>query len=272
MKKHVYWIVFLILVTVMALTACGNNENSTSDNAAKKIAVGISWCENINQEEHGEDLQAYINSVEKAGGEAVLLPLVKNQKEAKTQLGNVDVLIMTGGEDINPSYYNEKPDQKLEDVNDERDISDMVLIQEAIDEDMPTLCTCRGLQVLNVASGGSLIQDIPTSKEFRNSTIKHRDPNENDFTYHELTIDDNSILSDIVGDTTLKANSWHHQGVKDIGDNLKVTATSEDGMIEGLERTDCTYMVAVQFHPEWHVEEGDDSFSVFFKDLLNQAD
>lgn len=271
----------MLVIAAMAffMTACGGSGSSDADNAAAteaandapKVAVGISWQEDIDQEEHGEDLMAYINTVEKAGGEPVLLPLVETQDEAKAELEKVDCLIMTGGEDVDPSYYGEEPDPNLEDVNKERDVSDMAFLQEAIDEDMPTLCTCRGMQVLNVLSGGSLIQDIPTSEQFKEQTIVHRDPEEVDFTYHDLTIEEDSLLAKIVGDTTLNANSWHHQGVKEVGDNLKVTATSEDGMIEGLERTDCSYIVGVQFHPEWHVEEGDDSFLVFFTDLMNQA-
>lgn len=273
MKKHVCWLVSLMLAMVMSFTACGSSEGvADNSDTAQKVAVGISWCEDIDQEEHGEDLQAYINAVEKAGGEPVLLPLVTNKDDAKAELENVDVLIMTGGEDIDPSYYNEDPVENLEDVNEDRDVSDMAFIQVAIEEDVPTLCTCRGLQALNVASGGSLVQDIPTSDEFKNSDIQHRDPAEEDFTYHTLTIKEDSLLAKIVGDVTLEANSWHHQGVKEVGDNLKVTATSEDGMIEGLERTDCTYVVAVQFHPEWHVEEGDDSFLVFFDDLMAHAE
>ena len=272
----------MLVIAAMAffMTACGGSGSSDADNAAAteaandapKVAVGISWQEDIDQEEHGEDLMAYINTVEKAGGEPVLLPLVETQDEAKAELEKVDCLIMTGGEDVDPSYYGEEPDPNLEDVNKERDVSDMAFLQEAIDEDMPTLCTCRGMQVLNVLSGGSLIQDIPTSEQFKEQTIVHRDPEEVDFTYHDLTIEEDSLLAKIVGDTTLNANSWHHQGVKEVGDNLKVTATSEDGMIEGLERTDCSYIVGVQFHPEWHVEEGDDSFLVFFTDLMNQVD
>ena len=214
---------------------------------------------------------AYVHTVEKAGGEAVLLPLVKDQEEAKAELEKVDCLIMTGGEDVDPAYYGEEPDENLEEVNKERDVSDMAMLQEAIDEDMPVLCTCRGLQVLNVLSGGSLVQDIPTSEEYKDSKIQHRDPAEEDFTYHDLTIEEDSLLAQIVGDTTLNANSWHHQGIKELGDNLKVTATSEDGMIEGIERTDCSYIVGVQFHPEWNVEEGDDSYLVFFTDLMGRT-
>ena len=278
-RKLFTYLLALVVIAVMSIfmTACGGSgggdeeETAAADDAAAKVKVGISWQEDINTDEHGEDLMAYVNTVEKAGGEPVLLDLVKDQEGAKAELEKVDCLIMTGGEDIDPSYYGEEPDPALEDVNKERDVSDMAMLQEAIDEDMPTLCTCRGAQVLNVLSGGSLYQDIPTTDEFKDSGILHRDPEEVDFTYHELTIEEDSLLAKIVGDTKLNANSWHHQGLKDIGDNLKVTAHSDDGMVECVERTDCSYVIGVQFHPEWHVEEGDDSFLVFFTDLMDHV-
>jgi len=93
---------------------------------------------------------------------------------AKAELAKCDVLIMTGGEDIDPSYYGQEPDPNLEDVNKDRDVSDMAMLQEAIEEDMPVLCTCRGAQLLNVVCGGTLIQDIPTSVAYKNSDILHR--------------------------------------------------------------------------------------------------
>lgn len=280
-RNHLTWLLSLLLIAVMAvfMTACGGSDTSgdaaggdeTAAADAAKVKVGISWQEDINLEEHGEDLLAYIHTVEKAGGEPVLLPLVTNEDEAKAELEKVDCLIMTGGEDVDPSYYGEEPDPNLEEVNKERDVSDMAFMEAAIDEDVPTLCTCRGMQVLNVFSGGSLIQDIPTSDQYKEQTIVHRDPEEIDFTYHDITIEPDSLLHEIAQADTLNVNSWHHQGIKDVGENLRVTAHSEDGMIEGLERTDCSYIVGVQSHPEWHVEEGDDSFLVFFNDLMAHA-
>ena len=277
-RKLFTYLLALVVIAVMSIfmTACGGSssgdeEEAATDDAAAKVKVGISWQEDINTDEHGEDLMAYINTVEKAGGEPVLLDLVTDQESAKAELEKVDCLIMTGGADVDPSYYGEEPDPALEDVNKERDVSDMAMLQEAIDEDMPVLCTCRGAQVLNVLSGGSLYQDIPTTEEFKEQTVVHRDPEEIDFTYHDVTIEEDSLLSQIVGEETLKVNSWHHQGLKDIGDNLKVTAHTEDGMVECIERTDCSYVIGVQWHPEWSVEEGDDSFLVFFTDLMDHT-
>ncbi len=277
MKKYLLFLASVVLAIAMALTftACGGSGSSDdeggADDAAQKVKVGISWQEDINQDEHGEDLMAYINTVEKAGGEPVLLDLVKDQEGAKAELEKVDVLVMTGGEDIDPAYYDEEEDPNLEEVNKERDVSDMAMLQEAIDEDMPVLCTCRGLQLLNVLSGGSLYQDLPTAEEFKDSDIVHRDPEEIDFTYHDVAIEEGTILYDIVGKDTLKVNSWHHQGIKEVGDNLKVSATAPDGTVEGIEREDCTYVIGVQWHPEWSVEEGDDSFLIFFTHLMDQA-
>lgn len=274
MKRHLVWLAAIVLVIVMSFAACGSSDTESGDagsDSDQKVAVGLSWLEDIEQEEHGEDLQAYINTVEKAGGEPVLLPLVKNQEEAKEQLAKVDVLVMTGGEDVNPKLYGQEPDPNLEDVNDERDTSDMALLKEAIEEDMPVLCTCRGAQVLNVLQGGTLVQDIPTSDKYKDAKIKHRDPNEEEFEIHTINIEEDSILAKIVGTTKLDVNSWHHQGIDKIGDGLKVTATSEDGMVEGIELEGSAYVVGVQCHPEWSVEEGDDSFLVFFTDLMDQA-
>lgn len=277
MREHKRWkyLLALAVIAVMSIfmTACGGSsggeeEEAAADDAAAKVKVGISWQEDINTDEHGEDLMAYVNTVEKAGGEPVLLDLVTDQESAKAELAKVDCLILTGGEDVDPSYYGEEPDPALEEVNKERDVSDMALLQEAIDEDMAVLCTCRGAQVLNVLSGGSLYQDIPSTEQFKDSGVLHRDPEEIDFTYHEVTIEEGSLLSQIVGESRLNVNSWHHQGLKDIGENLVVTATSDDGMVECIERTDCTYVIGVQWHPEWSVEEGDDSFLVFFTDLM----
>lgn len=273
-KRYILTLLSALLMAAMMMfmAGCGGSEEQSEAPADdQKVAVGISWCEDINQEEHGEDLQAYINTVEKAGGEPVLLDLVKDQEEAKAELEKCDVLVMTGGDDIDPAYYGQEPIDLIEGIDEARDTSDMALLQEAIDEDMPVLCTCRGCQLLNVLCGGTLIQDIPTSEEFKDSEIVHRDPELYDFTYHDITIEEDSQLARIVGDTKLNVNSWHHQGIGEVGDGLKVTATSADGMIEGLEREDSSYVIGVQFHPEWHVEEIDDSQLVFFTDLMDQV-
>ena len=183
-------------------------------------------------------------------------------------LDTVDALILTGGEDVDPSYYNEAPDPMLEEPNPARDTSDYWMMTAALDEDFPTLATCRGMQVMNVVCGGTLYQDLPTQFD---SDVQHRDPELVDFTYHDVTIEDGSLLAQIMGAGKLNVNSWHHQGVKTVGEGLTVTARSDDGLVEALEMQDKTFMLGVQFHPEWRVVEGDDSFLPFFTALMDAA-
>lgn len=137
----------------------------------------------------------------------------------------------------------------------------------ALEDNIPTLATCRGFQLVNIACGGSLYQDIPTMYE---STIDHRDPAQEDFAYHTIVIEDeNSLVAQAMGGAgEYTVNSWHHQGVKTLGEGLTVTAVAEDGMIEAFEKPDHRFMLCVQFHPEWHVDDGSDEFLSFFTMLM----
>ena len=230
--------------------------------------IGISWCEDISADEHSEDLQAYIDAVEKAGGEPILLPLITDEDQAQKALETIDGLVMTGGEDIDPSYYGEEPDAKLETVNPERDKSDYILLNAALEEDMPVLAICRGCQYLNVICGGTLYQDIPTQYD---TDILHRSVDQVDFAYHDINISEGSHLADIMGAGKLNVNSWHHQCIKEVGNGLKVVATAEDGIVEAIEKEEATFTVGLQFHPEWHVDDGDTQFLELFKKLVEYS-
>ena len=210
-----------------------------------------------------------MDAVTKAGGEAIYLPQIKTEEDAKNALAEIDALVMTGGEDIDPSYYGEEPNEKLETVNEDRDTSDSLLIKAALDEDIPMLCTCRGMQFLNAISGGTLYQDLPTQNP---SDIDHRDPNREVFVKHEITVDnDNIVAAAFGGEGTYTVNSWHHQAIDQLGDNLKVVATAPDGIIEAVVREDKDYVMGLQFHPEAMIDEGDDSFLAFYTELIDQA-
>ena len=232
-----------------------------------RVRVGISWVADYPGGDYDEDTQAYMNAVEKAGGEWVYLPCATDEETARAALAEVDCLILTGGEDISPAYYGEEPDALLETVNDVRDVSDFAYAKVALAEDIPTLATCRGFQLVNIACGGSLYQDIPTMYE---STIDHRDPAQEDFAYHTIAIEDeNSLVAQAMGGAgEYTVNSWHHQGVKTLGEGLTVTAVAQDGMIEAFEKADHRFMLCVQFHPEWHVDDGSDEFLSFFTMLM----
>lgn len=251
--------------TETTVAATKAETEASTDTTEDKIKVGVSW----NADEIDEDAQLYLDAVEKAGGEAVYLPQIKTEEDAKNALAEVDALVVTGGEDIDPSYYNAEPDEKLEDINEARDTSDSILITEALDEDIPMLATCRGMQFLNVLSGGALYQDLPTQNP---SEIVHRDQNHEEWVKHEITVDADNIVADAFGGAgTYTVNSWHHQAVDKLGDNLKVVATAPDGVVEAIVREDKTYVMGLQFHPEAMIDEGDDSFLTFYTNLIDQA-
>lgn len=258
-------VLIVLVLAAFATLGCGE-ANSSLDTELPNI--GITWCDEIDTDEYGEDLQAYIDAVEKAGGNPILLPLIDSEEEAKEILKSIGALILTGGEDVNPIYYDEEPDPYLEEVNEKRDKSDFLLLDAAIESDFPILAICRGCQVLNVIRGGTLYQDIPTQYE---STIPHRSSDEIDFEYHDINIAEDSHLAGIMGSGILNVNSWHHQGIKELGDGLAVTAKTEDEMIEAIEMVDASFIIGVQFHPEWHVDDGDMEFLKMFKKIIKLA-
>lgn len=246
--------------------AVGEGESTALNTDGDKVRVGISWASDTID----EDAQAYHDAVEKAGGEPVFLPQIITSEDAQAALQSVDALVMTGGEDIDPGYYGAEPDAQLGEINEERDISDALLLTAALEEDFPTLCTCRGMQLLNVLSGGSLYQDLPTQYE---SNLVHRDPELKNYAKHDIEVKNGSILEEAFGGVggVREVNSWHHQAIDRLGDNLEVLATAPDGIIESVIRTDKSFMLGVQFHPEGLIEEGDEDALHFYTLLMEQA-
>lgn len=244
----------------------GEGETIALAGDGEKVRVGISWASDTID----EDAQAYHDAVAKAGGEPVYLPQIVTAEDAKAALASVDALVMAGGEDIDPSYYGAEPNEKLETVNEVRDVSDALLLTAALEEDFPTLCTCRGMQLLNVLSGGSLYQDLPTQYE---SDLEHRDPERKAYAKHEIEVKNGSILEDAFGGVggVREVNSWHHQAIDRLGSDLEVLATAPDGIVESVIRTDKSFMLGVQFHPEGMIEEGDEDALHFYKLLIGQA-
>ncbi len=251
--KRIKLNVFMISILAVLMLLFSGCKNFMVKNT-EPAKIGISWERDF-PDGISEDVQMYVDSVKRAGAEPVLLPQIKNAEEAKEVLKTVDAVILTGGEDIDPSYYNEKPHQKAEKPKADRDVSDYWLLKTAIEEDYPVLGTCRGMQFMNAVLGGTLYQDLPS--EYK-SDIVHRDPKRENFVYHSATVTDkNSFLYKMVKADVITVNSWHHQAVDKLGKGLKVTAVSPDGIVEGVELEGATFVVGTQFHPEWHVGSDD---------------
>lgn len=201
----------------------------------------------------------YVTAVRKAGGVPVILPRVGNEKEARQLLRRVDALIMTGGPDFDPALYGEEILNESVGINASRDTSDLLLIREAVKMGKPVLGICRGMQGINVALGGTLYQDIPT--QFPGSN--HRQTVPASKATHRVILEKGSRLSALLGGAdTIRVNSFHHQAVKDPAPGLKITGWSEDGIPEALEGKK---ILAVQFHPEGFIFDGQDFFLPVFK-------
>lgn len=203
----------------------------------------------------------YADALRKAGAKVVFLNEMKSLEQAKEEIKDVQGVVITGGDDLNPALYNEEPIPTLEDINPRRDESDVFLLKALLEEDKPTLATCRGMQLTNVLSGGTLYQDIMVQHP---TDIIHRDPDKKVFVKHEINVFPDNILAEGFGKAgNVEVNSWHHQAVKDLGKNLEVLAEAPDGTIEAIRRTDKKYFLGLQFHPEAMIMEDNN------KDALN---
>jgi len=191
---------------------------------------------------------AYVTALERAGLVPLIVPPLSSADAAASVLDSVAGLVLTGGEDVDPARYGEKRHEKVRSVNAARDATEAALIEEARARGTPVLAICRGIQILNVALGGTLVQDIPSQCE---TDIAHDDEGARNSRTHEIEIEPDSLIARAVGAEHVSVNSFHHQSVKQLAEGMRVTARSPDGVIEGIESTDEDWWVmGVQWHPE----------------------
>lgn len=192
----------------------------------------------------------YVRSVERAGALPLLVGAGRPE-DAQLILDRVQGLLLTGGSDIDPSLFGQVRHPSIKRVVRERDLFEIALAQEAVQRDLPVLAICRGQQVLNVALGGTLYQDVSEVP----GAIQHKSETARDETSHEVDLAPGSRLRAILGEPRMAVNSFHHQAVHDVGRDLVVSARCPvDGIIEGLEAPGQRFTVAVQWHPEDFVE------------------
>ncbi len=206
----------------------------------------------------------YVESVERAHGiPAVLTPTTMSPDEIVDKL---DGFVLTGGADVDPYEYGGRNDESIYGVNLERDQYELAIARALIEQSVPLLAICRGIQVLNVALGGTLVEHIPI--EYGESVI-HRDERV-DHVLHSVSIDPESALASIIGETEIQCPSYHHQSVRDLAPDFKVCARSDDGVIEAIESDRYPKVIAVQWHPEYSADS-DTSQQRLFDKLIEWA-
>ena len=192
---------------------------------------------------------AYVDAIERAGAVPFVVPPLASIAHAAAIIDVCDGLVLTGGEDIDPDRYGSARDATVEDTNPERDATEIALVEAARLNLCPTFAICRGLQLLNVALGGSLVQDIPSQ---RPGSLNHDPSGPRTARVHEVDIEAGSALACTLASTRLRVNSFHHQATDRVAEGLRATAWAPDGIIEGLEwrGSDGWWAIAVQWHPE----------------------
>jgi putative glutamine amidotransferase len=209
----------------------------------------------------------YARSVEKAGGFPIPLSSLDGDG-AQEALDLIDALLLVGGTDVDPALYGATPHPKLDRVFPERDRFEIAICQGALSRDLPVLAICRGIQVLNVALGGTLIQDIPSEL---GGEVCHNHPGERWERVHDVRILEGTRLRELIPAGEVRVNSLHHQAVRDLGRGLSVSARAVgDDLIEGVEAKDARFCVGVQWHPEAFFDRSAD-FLGLFRGLVDGA-
>lgn len=204
---------------------------------------------------------SYITAVIKAGGVPLLLPPAADPEIVRAQVERIDGLILTGGPDVAPQLFGEEPLAKLGTVNHLRDAYEMLVIKAAEEFGKPMLGICRGVQIINVAYGGALYQDL---SYIGSSHLSHfQTVTQNDVLWHTITVEPSSALARIVGHSQFAVNSYHHQSVKTVAPGFTVTALSPDGVIEAIERPGNPFILGVQWHPELLAECNQPALALF---------
>jgi putative glutamine amidotransferase len=224
--------------------------------------IGITSC---------KKLEDYRQAVGHVGGDVRVLEPSMNVQDA---LAGLDGLLLTGGEDVSPATYGESPHPKLGAVDPQRDAFELALIGAARVKDLPIFGICRGIQILNIAFGGSLVQDVPSEVP---GALEHSLPVPQHESYalaHEVWLEADSLLARLMRERlsdadSCEVNSRHHQAVKRVADGFRVSATAPDGVIEAIEDPAARFCLGVQWHPEnfWRTGE----FRPLFEGFLEAA-
>lgn len=216
-------------------------------------------------------LPGYMKGIEEAGGIPLMLPLTENREHLAQLAELCDGLLLTGGHDVSPSLYRQEKTPLCGACSPERDQMESVLLQLALQKDMPVLGICRGIQFLNAFLGGTLYQDLPSQHP---SEIAHHQKPPYHIPCHTVAILPDTPLSRLLEKDEIPVNSCHHQAILDLSPDLKAMAVSPDDLTEAAYMPDKAFVWAVQWHPECSHHVNEDSrkiFSAFVKACENRG-
>jgi putative glutamine amidotransferase len=224
--------------------------------------IGITAC---------RKLEDYRQSILHVGGEVRILDPSMKVADA---LAGLDGLLLSGGEDVSPALYGEEPHPKLGEVDPQRDAFELAIIADARGVNLPIFAICRGVQILNVAFGGSLVQDIPSEVTGALDHYLTSPPHQPFDLAHEIWLEQDSLLARLMRERlsdadSCEVNSRHHQAVKRIAEGFKMSATAPDGVIEAIEDPSASFCLGVQWHPENFFRTGE--FRALFEGFLAAA-
>jgi putative glutamine amidotransferase len=198
-------------------------------------------------------MQSYINAVIQAGGVPVLIPSLIAEDGWDAVYSRLDGILFSGGGDIGLEHSPGEPHPRIDDVDLARDSIELKMVRAAASDGKPFLGICRGCQVMNVALGGTLYTHIPDQLP---NALDHSYPgNMRTLLVHEIKIEEGTRFAEIFGEPIIKVNSLHHQGLKDIAPSLRVAGHAPDGLVEAVELPDHPFGLAVQWHPEWLMDQ-----------------
>lgn len=201
-------------------------------------------------------------AIERAGGLPVLIPSSVSEDTLRAIYARLDGVLLPGGGDVDPSEYQAEKHPTTGKIDHDRDRTEILLTRWAYADDLPTFGICRGIQVMNVAMGGALVQDIPSQID---TTLTHDNSNDKprSTVLHEVAFEAESRLSKILGEKVVSVNSLHHQAISTPAPVARVTAYSPDGVPEALEVPDKQFMMAVQWHPEDMIDDDARMLDIF---------
>ncbi len=208
-------------------------------------------------------------AIKRAGGLPYLLPYTMSKADMERLVNVMDGLYLAGGNDVDPKYYGESPHVGLGEVNPERDAFELEMLATIFKYNKPVLGICKGMQMINVALGGDLYQDI--TEQFKNKRVQHKQQAKTIHPTHPICIERGTRLQKIINEEKLYVNSYHHQAVRRLGDSLTASGHATDGIIEAIESTAYSFVIGVQWHPEFLLQSNDTVSLKIYKSFIHHC-